>query len=272
MTAPPVSYGDREVALGNEVLRVLVGSTVHGTQVEGTDDRDEMGIYVEPPAAVFGPLADPEQYVSRTQPEGVRSGPGDVDLTVYGLRKWMRLACHGNPSMLLPLFVPDDAVLVRTEPGDSLRAMAPAIVSRQAGHRHLGYLQAQRQRMDGRGKRNRVPNRPELIARYGFDTKYAGHALRLGYQGVELMTTGRITLPMPEADRRRVVAVRQGEVQLAQAAEWIDRQVESLEWLLSSGAGPLPERPDYVALQAFLADVHLEHWGISAVGVARPPD
>ena len=40
-------------------------------------------------------------------------------------------------------------------------------------------------------------NRPELVAVHGYDTKYAMHALRLGLQGIELLTTGRITLPVP---------------------------------------------------------------------------
>jgi len=34
------------------------------------------------------------------EPEG---GPEDVDLTLYGRRKWARLACKGNPSVL-PFF------------------------------------------------------------------------------------------------------------------------------------------------------------------------
>jgi uncharacterized protein len=34
-------------------------------------------------------------------------------------------------------------------------------------------------------------NRPELVAVHGYDTKYAMHALRLGLQGIELLTTGR---------------------------------------------------------------------------------
>src|SRR5688572_31106775 len=39
-------------------------------------------------------------------------------------------------------------------------------------------------------------HRPELEEMYGFDTKYAMHMLRLGFQGVELLTTGRLNLPM----------------------------------------------------------------------------
>ncbi len=115
----------RRVAERGMVLRVLVGSGVHGTAVDGQDDRDEMGICVEPPEFVIG-LRRFEQYIFRTQPEGGRSGPGDLDLTVYSLRKWVRLAAQGNPTVLLPLFVPPEHTFEITEIGEELRANAGA--------------------------------------------------------------------------------------------------------------------------------------------------
>ncbi len=36
------------------ILRVQVGSGVHGTAVAGQDDRDEMGVCLEPPEFVTG--------------------------------------------------------------------------------------------------------------------------------------------------------------------------------------------------------------------------
>ena len=36
------------------ILRTQVGSGVHGTSISGQDDRDEMGICLEPPAFVTG--------------------------------------------------------------------------------------------------------------------------------------------------------------------------------------------------------------------------
>ncbi len=39
-----------------------------------------------------------------------RSGAGDLDVIVYSARKWARLALSGNPTVLLPLFVPDEEV------------------------------------------------------------------------------------------------------------------------------------------------------------------
>lgn len=51
---PNVEYGERGVALPNEILRSVVGSGLHGIAIEGTDDHDEMGVYIEPPEWVLG--------------------------------------------------------------------------------------------------------------------------------------------------------------------------------------------------------------------------
>jgi predicted nucleotidyltransferase len=184
----------RLVAEPNTILLGLVGSTVHGVTVDSADDRDEMGISIEPPEYVAG-LRVFDQWVYRRQPEGTRSGPGDVDRTVYSLRKWCRVALAGNPTVMLLLHVPDDQCSVVKEPGRELRANKHWFASRRAGHAYLGYMQRQRDRMTGERGQMRV-NRPELIEQYGLDTKYAGHVLRLGYQGIEFLESGRLTLPM----------------------------------------------------------------------------
>jgi hypothetical protein len=96
----------RDIALDNEILRGVVGLTSHGTAIEGQDDRDEMGVFIEPPEHVCG-LTPCEHYVYRDQPEGVRSQPGDLDLVMYSLRKFCRLATQGNPSVILLLWLPE---------------------------------------------------------------------------------------------------------------------------------------------------------------------
>ena len=85
------------------ILRVQVGSGVHGTAVSGQDDRDEMGLCLEPPRFVTGlgrvpngirgqgPPVRFEQYERHTawdRPGGVanRSGAGDLDVIIYSAR------------------------------------------------------------------------------------------------------------------------------------------------------------------------------------------
>src|SRR5438309_2631112 len=137
----------RELVERGTVLRGTVGSTGHGLHHGGQDDRDEMAVFVEPPQylighrrarGIRGGLYGFEHYVERTQPEGARSGPGDLDLVAYSLRKYVRLALKGHPTILLLLFVPDDLVQAQTELGKELRAMRPALLSKRAGRGYLG--------------------------------------------------------------------------------------------------------------------------------------
>ena len=218
---------------------------MHGIAIAGTDDHDEMGVFIEPPAHVVGLRKPVEHYVYRSQLEGARSGPGDTDLVMYSLRKYLRLATKGNPTALLPLYAPPDAVLTLHPLGQELRALAPAVLSQRAVHRFLGYLASQRQRLLGRGRRSGVPNRPELVARYGYDVKYASHALRLAYQGLEVVRDGRLTLPMPERERERVLRVKRGEVsELTDVLREITDVQTRVEDLLTNGRTPLRSGDD----------------------------
>jgi hypothetical protein len=143
------------------ILRVQVGSGVHGTSITGQDDRDEMGLCLEPPQFVTGLARVPngirgqgpsvrfEQYERHTawdKPGGLanRSGAGDLDVIIYSARKWARLALAGNPTVLLVLFIPDEEVVFRDEAGAELVRNADRFVSRLAAGRFLGYLQAQK--------------------------------------------------------------------------------------------------------------------------------
>lgn len=247
----------RDVVERGTILRATVGSTVHGLHHGGQDDRDEMAVFVEPAVNRIG-LVELEHYVERTKPEGVRSGPGDLDLVAYSLRKYVRLALKGHPTILLLLFVPQDLVQEETALGAELRALRPALLSRRAGRGYLGYLRGQKERLLGTRGQKRV-NRPELVDAHGYDTKYAMHAARLGYQGLELLETGSLTLPMREPERSRVMAIRTGERTFAEAIDEIAAVEEQLAAALQRTA--LPDEPDRAAVDAFLVDAYRRAWG-----------
>lgn len=253
------------VATGREILRVIVGSTVHGLALPGTDDLDLMGIYVETPDAVCGldPLSDrlPSYYVARTQPDGARSGHGDVDLVVYSLRRYLKLAAAGNPSLLLPMFAPVDAVKTAHDPyARQLYDMRDEFVTIAAGQAFLGYLRAQLVQL--RGERGTRTKRPELIEQFGYDTKFAGHALRLGLQGAELMVEGEITLPMPAKDRERVMRVRRGELSFEQVVWQLDRVEAQLAGIVEQARAERwwPEAADHDRIRSVSAQMHRAYW------------
>jgi predicted nucleotidyltransferase len=259
--AAHTEHGDAAIARGGEILRTEVGSGLHGIAIAGTDDHDEMGVFVEPPECALGLRGPMDHYVWRTQPEGHRSGHGDTDLVMYSLRKFLKLAIAGNPTILLPLFAPDASVYAVTDLGAELRSLAPAFLSQRAVQRFIGYLDGQTDRLLGRGRQGSLPNRPELVERYGYDVKYASHALRLGLQGLEIAAHGRLTLPMPEADRERVLHVKSGGVaELDAVLAEIDAIRTRIVDLLESGAIPLPAEADTDRISAWSIDAHRRHW------------
>jgi hypothetical protein len=101
-------------------------------------------------------------------------------------------------------------------------------------------------------------NRPELVAVHGYDTKYAMHALRLGIQGVELLRTGRVTLPVPEPSRTYLRSVRHGEVPLTEVLAAIDRAQADLERLRSSQG--VPAQPDRAWVDDWLHRSYIAYW------------
>lgn len=255
------------------ILRVQVGSGVHGTSISGQDDRDEMGICLEPARFVTGLARVPrgidagnaevefEQYQRHTvwdRPGGLanRSGAGDLDVVIYSARKWCRLALAGNPTVLLALFVPDEEVVYRNRFGAELVDNAHRFVSKLAAARFLGYLQSQRDAMTGAVGAH--TNRPELVAVHGYDTKFAMHALRLGVQGVELLTTGRITLPVPEPERAYLRKVRRGEVERDEVVAKVNEGEARLTALRDSS--DLPEEPDRAWVDGWLHRSHMSYW------------
>ena len=258
--------GDRQLAIDGMLLLCVVGSTVHGLAVkDGVEDLDVMGLCCEPARRVLG-LEPFEQWVGRTKGMGQRSEAGDVDAVVYSLRKWTRLALQGNPTVLLPLFVPPDHVLIETSAGTALREMSDAFASRRAGHRFLGYATAQRERLEGTRGQLRV-HRPELVALYGFDTKFAGHLLRLVHQGIEYLTTGRLVLPIPDPLGAHLRNVRTGKVALPDViAEAAEAEARLKDLLTTS---PLPEHPDVARVEAFLLQTYRDAWGWSGGDLRR---
>lgn len=245
-------------AITGMMLRVLVGSTVHGTAITGQDDRDEMGVCVEQPNTVVG-LGKFSHYEFRTQPDGVCSGPGDLDLIVYGLRRYASLTAKGNPTVLLPLFVPDDAVCYINDFGRELREQRSMFLSKQAGARFKGYLHSQRQGLMGlRSGGSRNQGRADIRAKYGFDSKFAMHMVRLGVQGVELLERGTITLPMPDEVLRPLQELRRGEY----TKEWALDKAAKLEGRIDQlmATTRLPDEPDWARINHWLTDVHLRHW------------
>ena len=150
-----------------------------------------------------------------------------------------------------------DEFYVRSSRGEQLRRAAPLFASKKAGAAFLGYMQQQHQRLQGeRGQTN--VKRHELVEAHGYDTKYASHILRLGYQGIDYMTAGRFELPMPDEQRELICSVRRGELNVSEVLALAEDLERSLRAAICSSQ--LPDVPDYDKVNQLLVSAYTYYW------------
>lgn len=248
------------MAVSNTILLARIGSVLHGISVDENPDHDEMGICIEPPAYTLA-LSDArlfEQFRYSSAPEGEKTPPGGTDRIIFSLHKFLRLAAKGDPNMWVLLNTPVDFHIRSATIGLDVLDHSKWLLSKRVGERHLGYLQKQVDRyLTGKRDKN---TRPELIANYGYDTKAAAHALRIAWQGFEIMERGKMALPMTSTMRNLLKAIRLGEISKKEALSMIDNYAALLA--KSVTRSELPDRPDYVRLNAWCAQLYRSWWDI----------
>ena len=86
----------------------------------------------------------------------------------------------------------------------------------------------------------------------GIDWKALSHAVRVGTEALELLTTGRITFPLHTADF--LVAVKTGQVPYVEVARGIEELLEAVEQ--ASVESSLPEDPDTALMDEIVMDAY----------------
>ena len=96
----------------------------------------------------------------------------------------------------------------------------------------------------------------------GVDWKALSHAVRVGYEAVELLTEHKITLPLPDADYIR--DIKMGKYTYNDVSEVIETLMFQVE--VCAQASDLPEEPDYTFAEDIVASMYghvVKDWDIS---------
>lgn len=232
------------------ILAFEGGSVMHGASV-GSDDHDYYAVYLEPPQTRLG-LRSTEHHVWSTSDNTRKNTREDVDLVMYSLTKFARLAAAGNPTILHFLFI--ENALGSNPWWEYVAARRLSFLARSHLRKFIGYADAQFDRLTG--KRARKQFRPELLERYGFDTKAAMHGIRLMYEALDLLRDGAMTFPNPHVEH--LIAIRQGRYSLEQ----IVQQYEELKQKCTrqQKRSPLAEEVDENGINQVLANVYQSFW------------
>lgn len=100
-------------------------------------------------------------------------------------------------------------------------------------------------------QRSRNAKRAELEARFGYDTKFGAHVVRLLRMCREILTTGEVLVRRP--DRDELLAIRQGAWSFDRLREWALAEDAAMDALAK--ASPLPHAPDRKALDALCVEL-----------------
>ena len=86
----------------------------------------------------------------------------------------------------------------------------------------------------------------------GVDWKALSHAVRVGHQAIELLSTGRVTFPLPNAEH--VLAIKAAKHPYQEVAAEIEHLLEAVE--NAAVQSSLPQEPDLAWIEAFVLRVY----------------
>lgn len=228
----PVTWREFEAEIpGEPALVALVGSHAYGTNHEGSD-RDYRGFYVAPTSRLF--------TLDRLMETFDRKDP---DVTLYELGKFVSLAAAANPTVLETLWADSYEA---TWTGEAIRANRQVFLSRRVLKTYAGYATQQllkAQRGVG-GSRGTAHLKRE---------KFYLHTYRLMLAGIHCLETGDLKVRVDDPEALWAAA--------GQSLERIQQDFLGLEDRLrrAYADSPLPEEPDYAAINALLIEIRRDH-------------
>lgn len=197
----------------NTIYLVYRGSRAHGTSVSDIDDVDRIGACI----------ADKSAYLGFKHFEQKETFEGENDTVIYEIRKFCRLLLQSNPNVLSSLWVTEDDVLDIAPGWVWLYRDRELFSSKRVYQSFCGYARSQQkkmQRVDYEGYS--ASKRAEMRRTHGYDTKHAGHLIRLLRMGCEFLETG--VLHVRRSDAQELIDIKLGKWSL----EKITREAEQL--------------------------------------------
>jgi hypothetical protein len=100
----------------------------------------------------------------------------------------------------------------------------------------------------------------DTFERLGYDVKFGAHAVRLFYEGIQLLTKRSLEFPITGQAYDDIMSIRRGEVEIEEFYKICDRYEEDNRKALTQSK--LPDEPDWKWANQYLVDT-LENYIVS---------
>lgn len=240
---------------------VITGSFSYGCS-DDLSDIDLYGFCIPPKDVIFPHLrgeiqgfGKQTQQFNNYQEHHIKDTDAnqEYDVDIYNIIKYFQLVMLNNPNMIDSLFVPQRCVTHCTQVGNIVRENRKLFLHKGSFHKLKGYAYSQIHKI-----KNKKPigKRLELIKKFGFDTKFASHTVRLLNQAEQILTEGDLNL---ERNREQLKAIRRGEWTEEQIIEYFETKERELEGVYSRST--LPHSPDEAVIKQILLNCLEQHFG-----------
>jgi predicted nucleotidyltransferase len=248
-----------------------VGSVAYGVS-QNKSDLDVYGFCIPPREMLFPHLAGEvfgfgrqhQRFDNYSQHHIKDDERGVVwDLTIYSITRYLQLCMENNPNMVESLFTAPRCVQHASPIAHMLRERRALFLHKGAYHKFKGFAHSQLHKMNTKNPEGR---RVAIIEQFGFDVKFAYHAIRLLLEARQILTEHDLDL---EAHRAPLLEIRAGEWTQDEVVRRYKELEAELEPLYE--ASTLRHSPDEDAIKHLLLDCLEQTWGSLAGCVHLPP-
>ena len=217
------------------VLLGYRGSIAHNCYVPNSDpnsidDKDIMGVFIPSIRNYFG-------LSNKTHHEVFIK---EWDAVSYELRKYVNLLIKANPNVLSLLWLRPQHYMHIEPEGQMLLDNRNLFVTKRIYLSFTNYAKDQLARMERFNHEGYMGDkRKRLVEKHGYDTKNAGHLIRLLRMGTEFLDNGELHVFREDAEE--LLAIKRGEWTLEQVKADAERLFQKAE--VAYGQCTLPEEP-----------------------------
>ncbi len=245
---------EQNMALNNLIYKVRTGSNLYGTVTEESDD-DFVGIFIPNKEYVLGIERCDQVNLSEKFSKSIRNTRDDTDYTIYNIIKFIKLAGDNNPNIIELLYASKKCILFQNKYSQLLIDKRDLFLSKKAYHTFKGYAYAQRRKLII--KKENMTGRNELVSKFGYDTKFASHLIRLLLEAHQILIEKQLTFPLSQNNMIRDIKIGKYEL------EWVLNKAEEIEKLvdLAYTTSDLQHTANWKSLDKLQMKILTEFWG-----------
>ncbi len=254
----------------NVQYETMMGSIAYGVSSDSSD-VDIYGFCIPQKSIIFPHLrgeilgfGSQKQRFDQYQQHHIEDRNRRVmyDISIYSIVRYFQLCMENNPNMIDSLFTPARCVRHSTKIGNMVREKRKIFLHKGCWHKFKGYAWSQLHKMNSQ---NRTGKRKELFEKYGYDTKFAYHVVRLMGEVEQILSGGDVDL---ERDSELLKSIRRGEWSTEKIKQWFSDRESGLQTLYENSK--LPHSPDEDEIKTLLLTCLEEHYGDLSHAVAIP--